>query len=265
LPTIDHRTNAVGTWPKPPTGGHGLAVLPTGSAAGPLLADPSGALFWPAEALVVVADLHLEKGSAMARLGLMLPPYDTRGTLARLERVLADLAPRRVISLGDGFHDPTAAGRLDAADRRRLGHLIAAHDWIWVTGNHDPEGPAGLPGRVEVVVEIGGLQFRHLPAAGSTVGERGEVAGHLHPRASVVVRGRRLSRRCFVGDRTRLVLPAFGAYAGGLDVFDPAIAGLFAGGFEAALLGAGRVHALPQRRLIRRQPARRARPAYPGD
>jgi DNA ligase-associated metallophosphoesterase len=212
------------------------------------LADPSGALIWPDHALLVVADLHFEKGSSIARQGSLLPPYDTRVTLASLEAVLARWSPRRVISLGDGFHDPDAGARLAAEDRARLQGLVARHDWIWLQGNHDPRPPAGLGGRAEAEVEIAGTTFRHIPmdAPGGL-----EIAGHLHPSARVTVRGRRLARACFVMDQGRMILPAFGSYTGGLDVFDPAIAGLFGQGFEVALLGAQRVHPLPQARLHR--------------
>jgi DNA ligase-associated metallophosphoesterase len=213
-----------------------------------LLADPSGALLWPAQALLVVADLHLEKGSSIARSGSLLPPYDTRTTLACLEAVLARLAPRTVISLGDGFHDRDASARLPAEDHRRLAALVARHDWIWLAGNHDPRPPAGLGGRSAAEWQVAGTTFRHVPA-GEPDGP--EIAGHLHPAARVTVRGRRLTRPCFVRDERRMVLPAFGSYAGALDVFDPAIAGLFGGGFEVALLGDGRVHPLPQARLDR--------------
>ena len=217
-------------------------------AGAQFLADPSGALVWPERGVVVVADLHLEKGSALARRGTLLPPYDTRTTLARLEAVLAQHAPRRVISLGDGFHDDRAGVRLDVEDRARLQRLIAAHDWLWLAGNHDPQPPQGLGGRMVAAVEIDGIIFRHQPEAGAGP----EVAGHLHPSASLSVRGRRLTRRCFVADGRRLLLPAFGSYAGGLDVLDPAIASLFTDGFHATLLGRHRVHALPHHRLERR-------------
>ena len=213
-----------------------------------LIADPAGALVWPERSLLVVADLHLEKASALARRGTLLPPYDTRSTLARLETALRRWRPRRVISLGDGFHDGEGSVRLAPDDRARLERLIAAHDWLWLVGNHDPDPPQGLGGRVEAAVRIAGITLRHVPdrAPGGA-----EIAGHLHPCASVTVRGRRLHRRCFVGDERRLLLPAFGSYTGGLDVFDPAIAGLFDGGFRAALLGTRGVHPLPHHRLSR--------------
>jgi hypothetical protein len=213
-----------------------------------LVADPSGALVWPEHALVVVADLHLEKGSALAGRGTLLPPYDTRTTLAALAAVLARWAPRTVISLGDGFHDDQASARLAAADRARLRTLVAAHDWIWLAGNHDPHPPADLGGRCEAALEIAGTVLRHLPSAAPL---RPEIAGHLHPCARVTVRGRRLARPCFVQGGRRMLLPAFGSYAGGLDVFDPAIESLFEPDFEVALLGAGRVHPLPSSRLHR--------------
>lgn len=228
-------------------------------AGAALVADLSGALVWPEQSVLVVADLHLEKGSSLARRGTLLPPYDTRATLARLEAVLAYWTPRRVISLGDGFHDERASARLCADDLARLQRLTTAHDWLWLAGNHDPAPPAqGLGGRVAAAVEIAGITFRHRPAA---VPAGGEVAGHLHPSASLTVRGRKLTRRCFVADERRLLVPAFGSYTGGLDVLDPAIASLFEGGFQATLVGGHRVLALPHRRLQRdAADARRRRP-----
>jgi uncharacterized protein len=207
-----------------------------------LLADASGALVWPEQGLVVVADLHLEKGSSFARRGSLLPPYDTRSTLARLEDVLARHHPRRVISLGDGFHDPGASARLSPQDRDRLRALIGSRDWLWICGNHDPDPPLGLGGACEAAAEIAGLTFRHCPSARPV---RGEIAGHLHPKATVTIRGRRVSRPCFVGDRTRSLLPAFGSYTGGLDVGAPAIARLFTGGCAIRLLGRSRVYLVP--------------------
>ena len=230
------------------------ASLPVAGAT--FVADPSGALVWPEQGLVAVADLHLEKGSALARRGTLLPPYDTRTTLTCLEAVLARWRPRQVISLGDGFHDELASRRLCAEDRARLRRLVAAQDWLWLAGNHDPGPPQGLGGRVAAEAVIAGITFRHRPLA--TPGA-GEVAGHLHPTARLTVRGRRLARRCFVADDRRLLLPAFGSYTGGLDVLDPAIAGLFAGGFHATLLGASRVHSLPHHLLERHATEERRR------
>lgn len=186
--------------------------------------DPSGALHWPDEDLVVVADLHLEKGSAHAVRGAFLPPYDTRTTIGALEAVVRRLAPRRLIALGDSFHDRGAEGRLAPADQERLRVLTGALDWIWVGGNHDPEPPETLGGTACGAVAVGPLVFRHEPSVGAPAGE---VAGHLHPCAKVGVRGRALRRRAFALDGSRCVLPAFGAYTGGLNVLDPAYRGLF--------------------------------------
>lgn len=205
-----------------------------------LVLDPSGALYWPGEETLVVADLHFEKGSSFARGGTLLPPYDTINTISRLEAALERRAVRRVIALGDSFHDREAASRLGPEERARLTDLARRAHFIWIAGNHDPEPPAWLGGAIASEVAIGGLLFRHEPLPPP---QRGEVAGHLHPSATVVRRGRSLRRRCFVSDGERLVLPAFGAYAGGLDVREDAIASLFARSLIAYLLGARRVYA----------------------
>lgn len=186
--------------------------------------DTSGALFWPAEETLVVADLHLEKGSSAATRGRFLPPYDTRATLTALEAVVRRLSPRRVIALGDSFHDRTAEGRLLSGDGERIRALTGSVDWLWVTGNHDPEPPRLLGGSACDLVAIGPVVFRHEP---TVAGDAGEVAGHLHPCARVGVRGRSLRRRAFATDGQRCVLPAFGAYTGGLNVLDRAYLGLF--------------------------------------
>ena len=194
--------------------------------------DPSGLLHLPARRLVVVADLHLEKGAAYARRGVPLPPYDTRATLDRLETALIRLRPRTVASLGDAFHDRQGAARLDAATAARLRDLTHTFAWTWVAGNHDPDPPVGLGGIAAPELRVGGLTFRHEPR-----GEPGEVAGHLHPKARVTSARHRLTRPCFAADGRVLLLPAFGTLTGGLNVLDPAIAGLFPGGFAAFLLG----------------------------
>jgi hypothetical protein len=206
-----------------------------------LLLDPAGALYWPAERTLVFADLHFEKGSAYARSGQMLPPYDTRATLSRMEDLILRHAPARVIALGDSFHDRDAPGRLDEFERAALLRLGRLAEWIWIAGNHDPAPPSWLDGRVHEEIAIGDLVFRHEP---SNACVKGEIAGHLHPCKSLVRRGRSLRRRCFASDRSRLVMPAFGAYAGGLDVRDDAVRVLFGATFLAYLLGTRRVYAV---------------------
>lgn len=216
-------------------------------AGAALLALAEGALFWPAERTLVVADLHLEKGSSFARRGVMLPPYDTRATLERLARVAARHRAARILCLGDSFHDGEAPARLDDGDRKLLASLATERELIWVAGNHDPAPPDGLGGRiVEGTLRLGPLAFRHVA---EPLFAAAEVSGHYHPKASVDVRGRRLSGRCFVSDAQRLVLPAFGAYAGGLDVFEPALRALFPGEFQVHLLARDRITALPHARL----------------
>jgi DNA ligase-associated metallophosphoesterase len=206
-----------------------------------LLLDAAGALYWAAERTLVFSDLHFEKGSAYARTGQMLPPYDTRETLARMEEQVVRHAPARVIALGDSFHDRDAAHRLDGHERGILLRLGRSAEWIWIAGNHDPEPPDWLGGQVSDEVAIGGLVFRHEPSPARAAGE---VCGHLHPCKSLMRRGRSLRRRCFVSDGSRLVMPAFGAYAGGLDVRDSAVRMLFGKSFLAYLLGARRVYAV---------------------
>ncbi|MFV3127944.1 ligase-associated DNA damage response endonuclease PdeM [Niveispirillum sp. KHB5.9] len=214
-----------------------------------LKADPAGALFWPTRGWLLVADLHLEKGSAFARHGQFLPPYDTAATLARLEALCAAWKPTRVICLGDSFHDRDAAGRVSDADGRHIAALTAAHDWVWIAGNHDPAPPPGWGGTV-VPDELreGPLVLRH-EAATSPTQAAGEISGHYHPKAATVVRGKWISARCFAGDGRRMILPAFGAYAGGLNVLDPAISGLLHRPFQAWMLGTGRLFPLPSTRL----------------
>lgn len=205
-----------------------------------LLADISGALVWEDERVVVVSDLHLEKGSSFARRGVLLPPYDSAATLARLAAVLARHDPRLVIALGDSFHDESAHDRLGAAERAALGALQAGRDWIWIAGNHDPDLPRDLGGEVCGEIAIGALTFRHEPT-----GARGEIAGHLHPKARIARRGRSFDRRCFACDHDRAVMPAFGAFAGGLSIRDAAFSAIFGTlGFTAHVLGDRRMHAI---------------------
>jgi hypothetical protein len=208
-----------------------------------LLADLSGALVWPDRRLLVVADLHLEKGSAFAKWGQLLPPYDTAATLGALAAAIARHRPERVICLGDSFHDPDAPERLSARDGAAIKAMTGAHDWVWIAGNHDPAPPKHWGGRVASEVTLGALTFGHEAMAGTRA--PGEVSGHFHPKATVKLRVKRVTARCFVTDGRRLVLPAFGAYTGGLDALDPAIAGRFARGFHAHLLGRRAIHRYP--------------------
>jgi len=213
-----------------------------------LIADVSGVLWWPARQTLVVADLHLEKGSGLAAKGALLPPYDTAATLARLASAIDRLGPHRVICLGDSFHDGGAAARLSAGDAGTIARLTGDRDWIWITGNHDPDPPARWGGCVIDELMDGALVFRHEARPGSV----GELSGHFHPKASVSTRARRITARCFVGDCDRLILPAFGAYTGGLDVLDPAISRLLHRGFHVHLLGRSRLYSLPRKGLARR-------------
>jgi uncharacterized protein len=205
-----------------------------------LLADISGALFWDEQSLLVVSDLHLEKGSSFAARGVLLPPYDTVATLSRLAAVIARHDPHMVIALGDSFHDREAHERLSDTDREGLSALQTRRDWIWISGNHDPHLPRDLGGIVAEEVAIGPITFRHEPTGAS-----GEIAGHLHPKARVPTRGRSVERRCFASDGERAVMPAFGAYAGGLSIRDRAFQKVFTSlEFMAHLLGDNRLHAI---------------------
>src|SRR4051812_9169027 len=159
-----------------------------------LLADFSGALFWEEQKLLVVADLHLEKGSSFAARGVLLPPYDTAATLGRLGVAIARHNPGVVIALGDSFHDRDAHDRLSRTDREAIAVMQVRRDWIWISGNHDPALPSHLGGVVAAEVAVGPIAFRHEPTGAS-----GEIAGHLHPKAQGSTRGRSNERRCFAG------------------------------------------------------------------
>jgi uncharacterized protein len=203
-----------------------------------LVADLSGAFFWEEQSLLVVSDLHLEKGSSFASRGVLLPPYDTAATLGRLGAVIARYEPRVVIALGDSFHDRDAHDRLSAPDRKFITLMQARRDWIWISGNHDPALPSDLGGVVAHEVAVGPIAFRHEPTGAS-----GEISGHLHPKARVTTRGRSMERRCFACDGERAVMPAFGAYTGGLSIRDAAFAKIFQiPGLMAHVLGDNRLH-----------------------
>ena len=204
-----------------------------------VVCDQRGVLFFPDLSLLAVSDLHLEKGSSFARRGAFLPPYDTAATLARLQQVVGDHDPRVVVSLGDSFHDGAGAERLPGMFRHQVEALAAGRDWFWIAGNHDPDAPAGLPGESVRELQIGALSFRHEPSA--TV-VNGEIAGHLHPCARIVQRGRSVRRRCFASDGHRIIMPAFGSFTGSLNVLDRAYTAMFRWErFFAYMLGRDRV------------------------
>jgi len=208
-----------------------------------LMLDPDGALVWPAQGVLAVADLHLEKGSAAAARGALLPPFDTRATLDRLAGMLRRWSPRTVVALGDSFHDPHASARLGHADVARLRRMGEAHRFVWVLGNHDPAPPSGLGGIAAAEWRLGPLRFVHQadPAPAARRTGPADICGHFHPKAQVQTRGASVSRPCFVADARRVLLPALGAYTGGLDVGDPAIAALFPRGGRVFLLGRERL------------------------
>ena len=202
-----------------------------------LFLDPSGGLYLPARRVLVVSDLHFEKGSAAARQGSLLPPWDTRETLDVLGALLRRYAPAVVVALGDTFHDDGGVGRLLREDAVRLKIMSEKADFVWVLGNHD-KLPNGLRGDSVAEWRAGPLVFRHEATAGRVMGE---VSGHFHPKASVPVRGTVVTRPCFVADGRRVILPALGAYTGGLDVADAAIRRLYPMGGRAFLLGRERI------------------------
>lgn len=212
-----------------------------------LEALPMGALHWPAERLLAVADLHLEKGSSYAvNARKLLPRHDTRQTLGALAALIDALRPHTVICLGDTFHDRDAIARLPEPDRLAIEHLAARTSFVWIAGNHDPAPPPAGWGEVSEEIGRGPLVFRHEAQFGPA---DGEVSGHFHPVAALTVRGRGLRRRCFLTDGRRLILPAFGAYAGGLNALDPAIAQLFPDDYDALVVGRDAVRRLSWRQL----------------
>ncbi|MXP45922.1 ligase-associated DNA damage response endonuclease PdeM [Altererythrobacter luteolus] len=185
----------------------------------------SGALYWPAESALLVADLHLEKASFFAKHGQMLPPYDSRETLERIAQAIRETGARRIFTLGDNFHDSEGSARLEPHAAGMLSALTRAVDWVWITGNHDPHMEARAGGSIAEELEISGTVLRHEAKQGET---RPEFSGHFHPRLQLSVRKRRIRRPCAViasGAETggRMILPAFGTLTGGMDAGDPAI------------------------------------------
>lgn len=211
-------------------------------------ADAAGVLVLPELSLLAVADIHFEKASYFAAkgAGALLPPYDTADNIHRLTLAIEHYQPQTVICLGDSFHDDGAGKRLSQVDREGLQALCAGRNWIWITGNHDPKPPSDLGGHAVAEYGVAGLVFRHIPSPGPAPGE---VAGHLHPKCSVRVRGRRLGGACFATDGARMVLPAFGTFTGGLDLRDKAFTSLFPAPFQALMLHGGRIRAIASGRL----------------
>ena len=213
----------------------------------PVAATHDGGLLLDGGRVLVVSDLHFEKGSSLAMRGALLPPYDTAETLARLSRLIARTRPQLVVALGDSFHDTTAGHRIAPDDRARMIAMARATDFIWVEGNHDPEAPDWLPGARHAEIEIDGLTLQHEPAPAPVAGE---ICGHLHPCAKVAGRTGVARRRCFATDGRRLIMPAFGAFTGGLNVLDRAFAPLWADAPTALAMGHSRVHAIACTQLL---------------
>lgn len=215
------------------------ACAPVSLAGADLLAHSCGVLFWPDEETLIVADLHFEKGSSFATKQIFLPPYDTRVTLDLLGQAVDGFQPKRLIALGDSFHDQAGPDRLNSEDAHVLSRLVERLDWYWVAGNHDPALPARLGGHFMDDIRIGPLTFRHQPAENAAPGE---VSGHLHPCARVRRRGRSVRRRCFVVSSKRVILPSFGAFTGGLNVRNSAFDVLFPDGQHYAyMMGTGKL------------------------
>jgi DNA ligase-associated metallophosphoesterase len=235
-----------------------MTAAPIHIAGERLMLDPCGVVAWPAQRLLAVADLHLEKGSSFAARGSLLPPYDTRETLERLARALRKYRPARLVLLGDSFHDATGCARLAPADAATLARLVQGIELVWVLGNHDPTPPEGLPGLATESWTLEKITFRHVAQPGATA----ELSGHYHPKATAPTRAGGVTRPCFLTDARRILLPAFGAYTGGLDVTAPAIAQLFPRGGRAFLLGPDRLYSFPTgplRYALRAQAAATAR------
>ncbi len=200
-------------------------MVPLSFANHEFLLTEDRALYWPAERALLVADLHLEKASYYAQHGQMLPPYDSRDTLERVACAIRETGARRVLTLGDNFHDDAGPERLEPHAAGMLAALTRVVDWVWVTGNHDAGLDARVGGTVADELEIAGMVLRHKAMAGEM---RPEFSGHFHPKLSVTVRQKHIRRACAVVSRNaggsgRIILPAFGTLTGGMDAADPAI------------------------------------------
>jgi len=207
-------------------------MVPFSFAGETFRATPAGALYWPAREALLVADLHLEKASWFARLGQFLPPYDSHATLSALAQEVERSGARRVYCLGDSFHDRFGCDRLPAGARALLTSLTARLDWTWIVGNHDPGFADHCGGRIADQVERAGIILRHEAEVDEP---QPEISGHFHPKLRLHLKGRSVSRRCFVVSASKLIMPAFGALTGGLDARHPEIL-RSVGGDAAALV-----------------------------
>ena len=197
-------------------------MVPFSFAGETFAASAEGALYWAAQKALLVADLHLEKASWFARLGQFLPPYDSHATLTTLAGEVERTGATRLYCLGDSFHDRFGCERLDQSARELLTSLTSRLDWIWIVGNHDPGFADHCGGRIADEVELGGIMLRHEAQRGEM---RPEISGHYHPKLRVHLRGRHVSRRCFVTSQAKIIMPAFGSLTGGLDAHHPEILG----------------------------------------
>lgn len=197
-------------------------MVPFSFAGETFFPSMDGALFWPAKQALLVADLHLEKASWFARLGQFLPPYDSLATLSALLDEVERSGASRLYCLGDSFHDRFGCHRLPVNARELLQQLTSRLDWTWIVGNHDPGFADHCGGRISDEVELGGIVLRHEAARDES---RPEISGHFHPKLRMQIKGRRVSRRCFVASTNKIIMPAFGSLTGGLDAHHPEILG----------------------------------------
>ena len=195
-------------------------MVPFSFAGETFHATRDGALFWPRENALLVADLHLEKASWFALAGQFLPPYDSHATLSALAAEVERSGATRLYCLGDSFHDRFGCDRLPANARELLQELTSKLDWTWIVGNHDPGFADHCGGRLADEIELSGIVLRHEAVRDDP---RPEMSGHYHPKLRVHLRGRLVSRRCFVVSPTKLIFPAFGSLTGGLDAHHPEI------------------------------------------
>jgi DNA ligase-associated metallophosphoesterase len=217
-------------------------MVPLSFAGETFLPSPAGALHWEARRALLVADLHLEKASWFARLGQLLPPYDSHATLTALAGEVERTGARRLYCLGDSFHDRFGCERLDSNSRALLESLTDRLDWTWIVGNHDPGFADHCGGTIVEEAQVGGILLRHEARAGE---ERAEISGHFHPKLRLSLNGRRISRRCFVASERKLILPAFGSLTGGLDVRHPEIVRAVSGNAVAIVPVADRLLRFP--------------------